>query len=80
VQGVGFRHFVVDRAGPLGITGWVRNQVDGSVEIEAEGQRTTLESFIDAVGTGPPAARVQHVDTTWHEEGPSRYRDFTLGR
>jgi hypothetical protein len=37
VQGVGFRYFVMREARALGLSGWVRNQADGSVEVEAEG-------------------------------------------
>ncbi len=43
VQGVGFRAFVLRRAMGLGLTGWVRNRFDGSVELIAEGSRVALE-------------------------------------
>ena len=41
VQGVGFRAFVIDKATDLGVTGWVRNRWDGSVEL----QRTTAQRW-----------------------------------
>ena len=65
VQGVGFRYFVVRLAHNLGITGWVRNCWDGSVEIEAEGQKQALEAFIAEVNIGPRAARITGVDVEW---------------
>ena len=43
VQGVGFRYYAVQKANQLGLTGWVKNLYDGSVEMEVEGQ----EEFID---------------------------------
>lgn len=65
VQGVGFRHFTRTTAQQHGLTGWVRNEPDGSVRLEAEGPRTALESLHDAVHTGPRAARVESVDAEW---------------
>ncbi len=44
VHGVGFRAFVIRRASSLGVTGWVRNRWDGTVEVVAEGERPDLES------------------------------------
>src|SRR5690606_23075698 len=58
VQGVGFRHFTRQQALALGVVGWVRNEHDGSVALEAEGPRTDLESLLQAVRRGPSAARV----------------------
>jgi acylphosphatase len=67
VQGVGFRFFTEDRAAELGVTGWVRNLPDGSVELIAEGPRNDLERLIEAVRRGPPASRVHDVETMWSE-------------
>ncbi|MCD6290418.1 MAG: acylphosphatase [Anaerolineae bacterium] len=65
VQGVGFRYFVQNQARRLGVTGWVRNRPDGSVELEAEGRRADLERFLEVVRRGPSSARVQRVDAVW---------------
>jgi acylphosphatase len=65
VQGVGFRHFTTTRARELGLTGWVRNEPDGSVRVEAEGNDEALQSLLNAVKDGPRAARVDAVDTEW---------------
>jgi len=65
VQGVGFRYFVIDRARPLGVRGWVRNRPDGSVEITAEGERRNLEELLDVARRGPRGATVTDVDVEW---------------
>lgn len=46
VQGVGFRYYSVHRAQQLGLTGWVRNLYDGSVEMEVQGEPEHLEELI----------------------------------
>jgi acylphosphatase len=61
VQGVGFRWFVVAEGRRLGIRGWVRNNADGSVELEAEGTAAELSALRARVAKGPPASRVQNV-------------------
>jgi acylphosphatase len=65
VQGVGFRWFVQRRAQALGLSGFVRNRVDGSVELEAEGERALLESLIGEVRVGPRSAQVMDCRIEW---------------
>lgn len=65
VQGVGFRYFVLEIARPLKLTGWVRNRIDGTVELLAEGPRGTLENLLAALQQGPRGARVKGIDTDW---------------
>jgi acylphosphatase len=67
VQGVGFRAFVENQAHILGLTGWVRNRWDGSVEALAEGERSNLEKFLTALYRGPRAAQVTGVTPTWSD-------------
>lgn len=67
VQGVGFRYFVQDAAHLLGITGWVRNRWDGSVEVMAEGEKEKLNQLLNALRHGPRSAHVMGVNVTWHE-------------
>ena len=67
VQGVGFRNFTRRRARGLDVTGWVRNESDGSVRLEAEGPADALESLVEAVHRGPRMARVEDVDVDWSE-------------
>ncbi len=65
VQGVGFRFFVQETANALGLTGWVRNRWDGSVEVLAEGQREKLEQLLNALYRGPRSAIVDQVTPEW---------------
>jgi acylphosphatase len=65
VQGVGFRYFVLRLADRLDLTGWVANERDGTVRCVAEGPRASLERFLDALRSGPPAARVDDVGVMW---------------
>jgi acylphosphatase len=65
VQGVGFRAFVMRRAMGYGLTGWVRNRWDGSVELAAEGTRAALDTLLADVKEGPSASVVERVDTEW---------------
>ena len=67
VQGVFFRDFVARRATELGLTGYVRNLPDGSVEVLTEGERKQLERLIGYLKVGPSAARVEKVVTSWLE-------------
>jgi acylphosphatase len=62
VQGVGFRWFVEYEANMLGITGWVRNNYDGRVEVLATGSREQLAVLRRKLQEGPRAARVDEVD------------------
>ncbi len=67
VQGVFFRAFVSRRARELGLTGYVRNLAEGTVEVQAEGERKQLEKLIGYLKVGPPGARVEKVVTNWSE-------------
>ena len=62
VQGVGFRWFVEREAHMLGISGWVRNNPDGSVEVLAMGSRDQLSGLRSRLREGPRAARVDNVE------------------
>lgn len=61
VQGVFYRASAKDKADALGLTGYVRNLPDGSVEAVAEGDLTNLNEFISWCRSGPPNADVQDV-------------------
>ena len=67
VQGVGFRNFTRGRARRLDVTGWVRNERDGSVRLEAEGPREALDQLVEAVRQGPRMAQVEHVEVDWSD-------------
>lgn len=62
VQGVGFRWFVLQRARRRKVTGWVRNNRDGSVSMEMQGSRDTLEMMCDEIRQGPSWSHVESVE------------------
>lgn len=61
VQGVGYRYFVFKICRELGISGWVRNKPDGSVEVLASGELDSHKELVKALNRGPLSARVQTV-------------------
>jgi acylphosphatase len=61
VQGVGFRWSAREAAQRLGVTGWARNRLDGSVEVEVEGEQEQVERMLDWLRTGPPGSSVEAV-------------------
>jgi acylphosphatase len=65
VQGVFFRAFTQEQAVFLGLFGWVRNMIDGRVEIMVEGERGIIERLIASVKRGPPLAAVESADVEW---------------
>jgi len=64
VQGVGFRYATVRAALELGVTGWVRNRRDGSVEAVVQGPREAVEALVDWARRGPDAARVESLEVS----------------
>ena len=64
VQGVGFRWFVEREARTLGIAGWVKNRMDGTVEVLATGSKEQLSQLHSRLRQGPRAARVDDVDVS----------------
>jgi len=65
VQGVGFRATTQQAGRKLGLSGWVRNGADGTVEVEAEGDEATLKTFLEYLNTGPLGAHVDAVTVDW---------------
>ena len=64
VQGVAFRMRAVSEATRLGLSGWVRNRMDGTVEARAEGAPEAVDAFVAWCHHGPPAAQVEEVQVT----------------
>lgn len=62
VQGVGYRDWAMETAQKLGLKGWVRNRVDGSVEALVVGDDAAVGRMIEACRRGPAMARVDAVD------------------
>jgi len=62
VRGVGYRWNLVQAARRIGISGWVRNRRDGSVEAMVAGPPAALDDIVAWARQGPPGARVDKVD------------------
>lgn len=71
VQGVSFRYFAHQKARELKITGFIRNEPDGSVYCEAEGDKEEIQMFIQWCSKGPKLAHVRKVEVT-----PSTLKHF----
>lgn len=78
VQGVFFRANAQDKAEALGILGWVKNEPDGSVLIEAEGTEDTLQEFVSWCRQGPAYARVEKVE--YEEDNHQGFARFDIKR
>ncbi|HXZ95652.1 MAG TPA: acylphosphatase [Burkholderiales bacterium] len=77
VQGVFFRDSMRHRAEMLGVTGWVRNCFDMSVEAMVQGAPEALDAIIDWAHRGPESARVERVDV---EDGNGNFTRFEVLR
>ena len=75
VQGVGFRYAMLAQARLLGVTGWVRNRRDGSVEAMVSGDAGQLAAMLDWSRSGPAGAA---VDNVMIETADGDYQDFEL--
>ena len=80
VPGVGFRWFVRERARRWGLTGWVRNRPDGTVELAARGNPPSLEGLRRDVASGPPNAVVESVTDLEPEHGSAYDDPFAVRR
>lgn len=68
VQGVAFREYTRREAARLGVSGWVQNQVDGTVLVLCEGEEAQVDALVAWLAKGSPYAVVTRVD--WREEEP----------
>lgn len=74
VQGVGFRAYMQHKARELGVAGWVRNRLDGTVEAVVHGTPDAVAAMIAWAKRGPPTSAVLEVAVT-DDEG--LFMDFT---
>ncbi|GGC21634.1 acylphosphatase [Novosphingobium marinum] len=74
VQGVFYRDWTVGTARDLDVSGWVRNEPDGTVSAHLEGDADRLDQMIARMHDGPPAARVEQIDVV--EAVPEELGDF----
>ena len=65
VQGVGFRYFVYRKASELKLTGYVKNQIDGSVLTVVEGKKSSIEILFNQLKIGPMYADVRDIKIAW---------------
>jgi acylphosphatase len=77
VTGVYFRASAQREAKRLGITGWVRNRNDASIEILAEGEEDAIKELVSWAHHGPSAARVENVDVRYRSYSGD-YSDFLI--
>lgn len=77
VQGVGYRYFCHRHAVNLNLTGWVRNEPDGSVFVYVEGARAAVEMLIDELKVGPSSATITQVKVKWIKY-TGKYNDFDI--
>ena len=72
VQGVGYRAWFAARAEEVGLSGWVRNRSDGTVEAFLAGEDHAIVAVISDARRGPPAAEVIAVDARQVDRDPER--------
>lgn len=77
VQGVFFRDTTRREAQRRQLTGWVRNEPDGTVRVVAEGEDEALQSFEQFLHEGSPSARVSRVESTW-QDSTGEFRGFRV--
>jgi len=77
VQGVFFRNTSQIKARELNLSGWVKNEVDGTIRMMVEGEDKDLKRFIEWCKYGPDNAEVEKVDVWWHEP-TDQYSDFKI--
>ncbi|MBL8965870.1 MAG: acylphosphatase [Spirochaetaceae bacterium] len=77
VQGVGFRYSAREEARRLGLSGWVRNLDDGTVETRAEGPPEALEAYLAWLHQGPPGAWIESVKA-YRSHPTGAFNGFTV--
>ena len=77
VQGVFFRLETKQTAQRYGVTGWVKNQIDGTVAAVFEGSKESVDAILEWCKQGPPHANVTHVDVEW-EDYKDEFKSFEV--
>lgn len=77
VQGVGFRYYARSVAHRLGVRGYVQNLADGTVKVVCEGPEKAVDAMAAWLKSGPPSARVTHIDFQPYEPAGG-YPTFTV--
>ena len=76
VQGVAYRYHMTEEARRLGVSGWVRNRRDGSVEALVSGDAEAIAAIIAWARHGPPSAEVTHVAVELAEASGDEFREI----
>ena len=79
VQGVFYRATAQREARQLGLTGWVKNRGDGTVEMVVEGDEDAVKDFLAWAQQGPATARVDKVETKWRSY-TGEFSDFRIAK
>jgi len=77
VQGVFFRAYVLERAQDRRLTGWVANEVDGTVTVVVEGPKNQVTDLVDSCSSGPSRAQVEKVEVQ-EETYTGEFEEFTI--
>ena len=77
VQGVCYRMETQDAAERFGVSGWVKNKPEGTVEAVFEGDQTQVSLLIQWCEKGPPFSQVDHVEVIW-EAYAGEYKGFDI--
>lgn len=77
VQGVGFRYSTMDVARRLPVTGFVRNEYDGTVLLVAEGAKSKLEALMEGIYRSPVGRFIEQAHQRWSEPG-GEFRRFQI--
>jgi acylphosphatase len=77
VQGVNFRYYTLRQARILNLHGYVRNRLDGSVEVVAEGEPAALSHLLQWLQSGSPSATVDRVESEW-QDPTGEFRSFEV--
>ena len=80
VQGVWYRGAMQEEARARHVAGWVRNEHDGSVVAEIEGERAAVDALVAWARTGPPGARVDDVAVEWQTATGAEHGRFAVRR
>ncbi|MEW5895903.1 MAG: acylphosphatase [Candidatus Omnitrophota bacterium] len=77
VQGVFFRSFMKEKAQELGVKGWVKNRVDGTLESVMEGKKDAVDELISWCRKGPPMADVDYIHLE-REDFRDEFKSFNI--
>ncbi len=77
VQGVNLRSMIKVQALTLGLAGFVTNQADGTVIVEAEGEKEKMEELIKWLNTKPGNCQIYRMEDVW-DEATDQYEDFVI--